>query len=75
MLISPGGYRLRQAKSDRLKFNISTSSLDISLARLEDSGVYKLEEFDQFSVSLELSVQGENTLCFFFCTATLYREC
>lgn len=60
-LIYPGGAILSNAKSGKLFFDSNTSSLTIISAQLADSGVYKLEQLDKFSVQLWLSVQGKNT--------------
>ncbi|XP_007553781.1 carcinoembryonic antigen-related cell adhesion molecule 1 [Poecilia formosa] len=56
-LIYPGGFCLSIAKRDRFIYDSSTSSLTIISAQLADSGVYKLEEMDTFSVQVQLSVQ------------------
>ncbi|XP_027868419.1 hemicentin-1-like [Xiphophorus couchianus] len=56
-LIYPGGFYLSNAKSGKLIFDSNTSSLTIISAQLADSGVYKLEQLDKFSVQLWLSVQ------------------
>ncbi|XP_054903899.1 hemicentin-1-like [Poeciliopsis prolifica] len=56
-LIYPGGSLLSKNKKDRFIYNSSTSSLTIISANLTDSGVYELEQMDEFSDELWLSVQ------------------
>ncbi|XP_014840868.1 PREDICTED: carcinoembryonic antigen-related cell adhesion molecule 5-like isoform X3 [Poecilia mexicana] len=56
-LIYPEGFYLSKAKRDRFIYDSNTSSLTIISAQLADSGVYKLEEMDKFSVQVQLSVQ------------------
>ncbi|MEQ2236887.1 hypothetical protein ILYODFUR_017195, partial [Ilyodon furcidens] len=58
VVIYPGGYVLNKNRTERIIFN-SLSSLTITSARLADSGLYKLEEMNVFSVELELSVQEQ----------------
>ncbi|XP_047216035.1 carcinoembryonic antigen-related cell adhesion molecule 5-like isoform X2 [Girardinichthys multiradiatus] len=58
VFIYPGGYVLYKNRTERI-ISKSPSSLTITSARLTDSGLYKLEEINVFSVELELSVQEQ----------------
>nr|XP_015805792.2 hemicentin-1 [Nothobranchius furzeri] len=43
--------------TDRLIYDKTTSSLEITSTRLQDSGIYKLQRFNGLNVQLDLSVQ------------------
>uniref|UniRef100_A0A3Q2QEN8 Hemicentin-1 n=1 Tax=Fundulus heteroclitus TaxID=8078 RepID=A0A3Q2QEN8_FUNHE len=57
VFIYPGGSMLSRNKTDGMIFNTTTSSLTITSARLQHSGLYKLEQLNEFSVQFQLSVQ------------------
>ncbi|KAM4567415.1 cell adhesion molecule CEACAM5-like [Fundulus diaphanus] len=57
VFIYPGNFMLSKNKTGGMIFNITTSSLTITSARLQHSGLYKIEQMNEFSVQLQLSVQ------------------
>lgn len=60
VFIAGGNYIKSDDWTDRVAYNLSTSSLTITSLKVEDSGDWKLQSADGvFRASLDLSVQGK----------------